>query len=146
MFDKILVPVDGSKLGKCAVEMAVELARCHGSAVFLLHVIRDLSLPEELMSMIRTGEVNQSRMEIPADSAEIILENARQRFEEAGIAEIKAEYILGDPATKILEYAAENGVDLIVMGHRGLGPTAGLLGGVARKLVNMTPVSVLIAT
>jgi nucleotide-binding universal stress UspA family protein len=53
---------------------------------------------------------------------------------------------MGDPASKILEYAAEQGVDLIVIGHRGLGPTSGLLGSVARKLVNMTDVSVLIAT
>jgi nucleotide-binding universal stress UspA family protein len=146
MFDKLLVPVDGSKPGKRAVEMAVEMARCHGSAIFLLHVIRDLSLPEELMAMIRAGELNQSRMEILSDSAEIILENARQRFEQEGITQVTAEYVLGDPATKILEYAQEKGVDLIVIGHRGLGPTAGLLGGVARKLVNMTPISVLIAT
>jgi nucleotide-binding universal stress UspA family protein len=53
---------------------------------------------------------------------------------------------LGDPASEILEYAGQHGVDLIVIGHRGLGPTRDLLGGVARKLVNMTSVSVLIAT
>jgi nucleotide-binding universal stress UspA family protein len=146
MFEKILVPVDGSAHAKCAVEMAVELAKCHGSYVFLLHVIRDLSLPPEIMAMIRTGEVTESRMEILQNSAEIILESARARFEEAGLADVKSEYILGDPASKILAYAKENGVDLIVIGHRGLGPTEGLLGGVARKLVNRTPISVLIAT
>jgi nucleotide-binding universal stress UspA family protein len=37
-------------------------------------------------------------------------------------------------------------VDLIVLRHRGLGPNEGLLGGVARKLVNMTEISVLIVT
>jgi nucleotide-binding universal stress UspA family protein len=146
MFEEILVPVDGSKLARCAIEMAVELAKCHGSFVFLLHVIRDLSLPEEILVMIRSGEVTESRMEILQDSAEIILENAREKFEDAGLTAVKSEYVLGDPAAKILEYAGQNGVDLIVIGHRGLGPTPGLLGGVARKLVNMTDVSVLIAT
>jgi nucleotide-binding universal stress UspA family protein len=146
MFERILVPVDGSKHARCAIEMAVELAKCHGSSVFLLHVIRDLSLPEEILAMIRAGEVNESRMEILQDSAEIILDNARRKFEEAGIADVQSEYIMGDPASRILEYAGQNGVDLIVIGHRGLGPTPGLLGGVARKLVNMTDISVLIAT
>ncbi|MFN2225470.1 MAG: universal stress protein [Anaerolineae bacterium] len=146
MFEKILVPVDGSKHAKRAVEMAVELARCHGSTVFLLHVIRNLSLPPEIMEMIRSGDVTESRLEILQNSAEIILENARKKFEEAGLTGIKSEYVMGDPATRILEYAGEHGMDLIVLGHRGLGPTAGLLGGVARKLVNMTTVSILIAT
>jgi nucleotide-binding universal stress UspA family protein len=146
MFAKILVPVDGSKHARCAVEMAVELARCHGSSVFLLHVIRDLSLPPEILEMIHSGEVTESRLEILQDSAEIILDNARKKFDEVGITTVKGEYILGDPASKILEYAGENGIDLIVLGHRGLGPTRGLLGGVARKLVNMTTTSILIAT
>ena len=42
MFERILIPVDGSKHGRRAVEMAIELAKCHESSVFLLHVIRDL--------------------------------------------------------------------------------------------------------
>jgi nucleotide-binding universal stress UspA family protein len=37
-------------------------------------------------------------------------------------------------------------VDLIVLGHRGLGSYEGLLGGVARMLVNLTEISVLIVT
>jgi len=146
MFAKILVPVDGSKHAACAVETAVELAQCHGSSVFLLHVIRDLSLPPEIMAMIQAGEVTQSRLEILQDSAEIILRNARARFENAGIRAVTSEYILGDPAARILEYAGQHGIDLIVIGHRGLGPTDGLLGGVARKIVNRTQISVLIAT
>jgi nucleotide-binding universal stress UspA family protein len=146
MFERILVPVDGSKHARCAIEMAIELALCHGSSVFLLHVIRDLSLPKEILSMIRAGEVTASRTEILEDSAEIILGNAQEEFEKAGITDIAAEYILGDPASKILEYAEQHEVDLLVIGHRGLGPSEGLLGGVARKIVNRTRVSCLIAT
>lgn len=145
MFDQILVPVDGSKHARRAVETAVELAKCHGSSVFLLHVIRDLSLPQEILDMIRAGEVNESRIEILQDSADIILDNARKKFEEAGISDVHSEYIMGDPATMILEYGEQKGVDLIVIGHRGLGPGGGLLGSVARKLLNVTGISVLVA-
>jgi nucleotide-binding universal stress UspA family protein len=146
MFERILVPVDGSKYGGRAIELAIDLTKCHGSSVFLLHVIRDLSLPKEIMAMIKAGEVTESRMEILQDSAEIILDSARSKFEEAGITAVHSEYVVGDPATKILEYAGQNSVDLIVIGHRGLGPNESLLGGVARKLVNMTKISVLIVT
>lgn len=146
MFERILVPVDGSRYARCALEMSAELARCHGSRVFLLHVIRDLSLPQEIMQMIKSGEVTESRMGILEDSAEIILDNAKVLLGESGISDIKCTYLLGDPATTILQHARDNEVDLIVLGHRGLGPTEGLLGGVARKLLNKTNVSCLIAT
>lgn len=144
MFTKILVPVDGSPHSKRAIEAAVDLAKRLEISVYLLHVIRNLSLPSEIMEMIRAGEVTESRMEILQDSAEIILENARRKFEEAGISEITSDYVIGDPATKILEYAEENSINLIVLGHRGLGPHNGLLGGVSRKLLNITTVSCLV--
>jgi nucleotide-binding universal stress UspA family protein len=146
MFERILVPVDGSRHARFAVQMAIELARCHKSFVYLLHAIRDLSLPQEILSMIQAGEVTQSRMEILQDSAEIILENASAKFAAAGIADVQKDYVIGDPASQILAYAKEKDVSLIVLGHRGLGPTEGLLGGVARKIVNRTTISVLIAT
>jgi nucleotide-binding universal stress UspA family protein len=146
MFDIMLVPVDGSSHAKCAVAMAVEMAKCHKSSVFLLHVIRDLPLPKELMEMLATGEVTASRMQILQDSASIILDEAREQFEQAGIPDVKCEVVLGDPAAKILEYAAQCSADLIVLGHRGLHPSEGLLGGVARKVVNMTKVPCLIAS
>ena len=146
MFERILVPVDGSQHARYAVEMAIDLAKCHGSSIYLLHVIRDLSLPKEILAMIKAGEVTQSRTEILQDSAEIILENATNKFTEAGVTDVQGDYVVGDPASQILAYAGEKEVSLIVIGHRGLGPTEGLLGGVARKLVNRTTVSVLIAT
>jgi nucleotide-binding universal stress UspA family protein len=146
MFERILVPVDGSLYAKCAVAMATEVAKCHRSSVFLLHVIRDLALPKEIMAMIEAGEVTASRMQILQDSADIILGSAQEQFERAGISDITRDCLLGDPASRILEYAERHDVDLIVLGHRGLGPTHGLLGGVARKLLNMTHVSVLVAT
>ena len=144
MFEKILVAVDGSRHSKRAVDTAIDLTKHCQSFVFLLHVIRDMPLPKEIREMIAAGEVTESRMEILQDSADIILDNAREKFEEAGLLDVKSHYIVGDPAFQITDYAEKNDVDLIVIGHRGLGTRGEMLGSMARKLLNMTGVSCLV--
>ncbi len=145
MFKKILVAVDGSPYSNRAVDTAVDLAKHYQPAVLLLHVIRNLSLPREILAMMARGEVTESRLELLQDSAEMMLENARQKFEAAGIADIRSEYIEGDPAARIARYAEQNGADLIVIGGRGISSEDdSLLGGVARKLTNVSKVSCLV--
>ena len=146
MFKTILVPVDGSRHGDHAVDVAVDLAKQHGSNLLLVHVIRPWSLPQEIIDMIKAGEVNQSRQEIMQQSAEIILESAQKRCREGGLAATSAETLTGDPATLIEDYAQAKEVDLIVLGHSGLeaGAHPNLLGGVARKLVNISRKSCLV--
>ncbi len=145
MFEKILVPVDGSKASNRAVEVAVDLARRYQSSIFLLHVIRNLSLPQEILEMMAKGEITESRQELLEDSAQLILENAKEKFAEAGIGAVKSEYVLGPPATTIHNYARDQEVDLIILGHRGVSSeNDALLGGVARKLTNISTITCLI--
>lgn len=144
MFKKILIAVDGSPYSNRAVEVAVGLAKQFQCSVLLLHVIRNLSLPKEILAMMSRGEVTTSRLELLQDSAEMMLENARKKFEMAGVLEIKSEYIEGDPAIKIANYAEQNGADLIIMGGRGISGDDSLLGGVARKLTNISKISCLV--
>ncbi|RLC62373.1 MAG: universal stress protein [Chloroflexi bacterium] len=144
MFKKLLVAVDGSSHSKRAVGAAIDLAKRYQASVYLLHVIRDLSLPKEILEMIAAGEVTESRMEILQDSAEIILENAQERFKQAGLSDVKSGYVIGDPALKIADWAEQNDADLIVIGHRGLGTRGEMLGSVTRKLLNITKTSCLV--
>jgi nucleotide-binding universal stress UspA family protein len=146
MYQKLLVPVDGSEHSTRAVDAAIEIVKCVGASVDVVHVIRDLSLPREIREMIASGEITAPRMQILQDSADIILDKARSEFQAGGVSRIQAKCLMGDPAAKILEYAEQNSIDLIVLGQRGLAPHDNLLGGVARKLVNMTTISCLIVT
>lgn len=146
MFEKLLVPVDGSQCSLRAVETAIEIALCHESSVHLLHVIRDLSLPKEILDMMAAGEVTASRMQILNDSAELILSRAREKCEAAGVDRVTSECIIGDPASKILEVGAAQEANLIVLGQRGLAPHDNLLGGVARKILNMSKISCLVVS
>ena len=146
MITRILVPVDGSRFARHAVEAAGDIATKYGAPVFLLHVIRDLSLPKEILDMITAGEVTASRQEILEDSARIILEDAAELLDGASIPSVTCDHLFGDPATKIVEYAGRNGVDLIVMGHRGLAPGGELLGSISRKVLSLTEIACLIIT
>jgi len=146
MFKKILVAVDGSSHSKRAIDAAIDLVKRYQASVLLLHVIRDFSLPKELLEMISAGEVTASRKEILEDSAEIILGDAREKFQEAGLSDITSDFLVGDPATTIADYADQNGANLIVIGHRGLGTRGTMLGSVARNLTNISTVSCLVVT
>lgn len=144
MFNTILVAVDGSAAGKRALDAAIEIAKCNAAPLMLLHVIADLPLPQEIVDMIASGEITESRTEILTTSAELILQDAQQRCEKADYTNLTTDYITGDPARKILEYADKHDAALIVIGHRGLDSQSNMLGSVARKLINMTQRSCLI--
>ncbi len=143
MFKKILVPVDGSQNSDRALAGAIDLATRCGGSLLLLHVIRRWALPKEIMQMIQAGEITESRQEIMQNSAEIILDSAKKRCDAGGATVARAEYVTGDPARQILDYVSLHDVDLIVIGHSGLEVDVhpNLLGGVARKLLNMTNIS-----
>ncbi len=144
MFNTILVAVDGSPAGKRALDAAIEIAKCNAAPLRLLHVIADLPLPQEIVDMIASGEITESRTEILKTSAELILQDAQQRCEKADYTNVTTDYITGDPARKILEYADQHDAALIVIGHRGLDSQSNMLGSVVRKLINMTQRSCLI--
>ena len=141
---KILVPVDGSAHARRAVDMAATLAQGQAADILLLHVIRDLALPREILEMIASGEVTESRQELLEDSAQIILENASEQLQTRGLAPLSAEFRYGSPAATIVNYAREKGVDLIVLGAQGLHPTEYHLGATARKVIDHSPISCLL--
>lgn len=145
MFKKILVGVDGSRHSDRAVETAIDLAKQNEAEVLLLHVIRNLSLPQELLEMIAKGEVTESRMELLQDSADIILESAKKKCAQAELQNVSGEYLIGSPASTLARYAEEHGVDLIVTGHQGISSESPeILGGVVKKLTNISKISCLI--
>ncbi len=77
---------------------------------------------------------------------ESIVRRVEARYtSEAGVdAEVLVRY--GSPAKRIIEFVKEQNADLVVLGARGAGTVAGLLGGgsVADKVVKNSPVPVLV--
>ena len=144
MYHRILVPLDGSGFATRALDAGIFIAQSCEAEIHLLHVIRKWALPQEIIDMISAGEVQQSRQEIMEDSAVLILDEGKERLAQAGLTPAAASYVFGDPARQIVSYAAEHDIDLLVIGHRGLGARQNLLGSVVRAVLNNSDVSCLV--
>lgn len=142
MFKKILVPTDGSQLAHKAAEFAAELAKMQGASVVGLFVI-------DPFPYIGIGEASavglQAYLSEARAAAGQALDDVRKSCEthEVGFD--------GDTIERnvihegILETAAAEGCDLIVMGSHGRkGFQALILGSVAQKVLTYSKVPVLI--
>jgi nucleotide-binding universal stress UspA family protein len=127
MYSQILVPLDGSENSERALPHAQELAQASGAT---LHLIQVVSRSEEL-DMVRGGgydflaaeysqELAREFIAARINKAGEYLKEAAMRLESGGI---KTETVVreGAAAENIVQYAQENGINLIIMGTRGQG-------------------------
>ncbi|RJT06474.1 universal stress protein [Halococcus sp. IIIV-5B] len=136
MYDRILVPTDGSPEVDPVVEHAVELARVHDAELHAIYVVNTAGYAS-----------------LPADSAIEGLgtmlndqgEGALDRVEElASGVTVERVLVEGAPSKRIVEYAEREGCDLVVMGTHGRGGIDRLLlGSVAERVVRTSSVPVL---
>ncbi len=139
--DRILVPVDGSAGSEVGMAWADLVARTAGAEVVVVVTCNPPS------AIRRRGilEVEHLRIEMEADAKEVATE-AAQLFIDRG-HRARAIVVVGEAAESILQTAEDEGVDLIVMGRRGLGRLEGLLvGSVSEKVARYATVPVFLAS
>ncbi len=133
MYEKILITLDGSKASGIVLPYVEEIAAKSGAEIILVSVSEITAaeidhLYRSYLEHIKT-EVEQ----------ELKVWEAREKIK------IQSEVLLGKPASKILHYAKEHNVSLIVMASRGRsnsGPW--LLGNIASKVLQATDKPVLL--
>lgn len=135
--NKVLVPVDGSRLSEAALPVAIDVARENPDATVLL---------------LRAAEASTLPGKDPIDDqvrvvreAEEYLEGLAARLRAAGVKNVKTSVWYGPPAPAIVEAADVNKVDLIVMnthGRSGLGRL--VLGSVAESVLRGTRTPILL--
>jgi len=135
MYDRILLPTDGSDASDRAVEQAVGLAREMGAELHVLFVVEDIPYAPEMMD----DTVEEELQGIGEEAIAAI----EARADEAGVDVVSA-IRKGAPHSAILEYADGEGVDAIVMGTHGRsGLDRYLLGSVTERVVRTADVPVL---
>jgi len=127
--EKILVPVDGSEQSHKAVAFAADLAKHYNATLYLLHVFKLTIIPEGLGEYV---VLERAQLQALGDK---IISAAEGEAKGRGIERIEATVVEGDPAERIIDYAKEHDMDIIVIGSRGLGAFKGLLlGSVSNKV------------
>ncbi len=126
LFEKLLVPLDGTAESAGALPMARAMARATGATFTLLRVVP-------------TDKDGQARRQAQHDLDGIAAELT------AGGLTAKTVVRIGDPAQQIVEQARADATDLIVMRTHGrAGLTRAVLGSVAEGVLELSPVPLLL--
>ena len=142
MFQRILVPVDGSPTALQAVDKAVGLAKAFNGAVTAIYVIDPYPF-----TGVGTDFAYGQAQYLSAATAEAheAIKSARAQIEAAGVTVDTRVVEQHTPWRGILEAAADTQADLIVMGSHGRrGLEKLVLGSVAQRVLQHAEVPVLV--
>jgi nucleotide-binding universal stress UspA family protein len=137
----ILVPTDFGEAADAALTYGRELAARFGATLHLVHVSDDLRLSAFAEAY---GElVSQMQADIE-EAAGKQLDERLIDSDGSGPATRRAVLISISPVAAIVDYARDNGIDLIVIGTHGRGPVKHfVMGSVAERVVRNAPCPVL---
>jgi nucleotide-binding universal stress UspA family protein len=134
----ILVPFDGSRPAKRAVEHAIRLAKSRRLVLHVLNVEPELDDYGMVRAYLTRSKHHKSMME----RGRTLLEPAERRCKDARVRH-KSHVACGEPAGAIVRMARRLKCESIVMGTRGLGAVGSvLLGSVAARTIHLSPVPV----
>jgi nucleotide-binding universal stress UspA family protein len=144
MYRKILVPLDGSKLAECVLPHVEALAK--GGQVQEVILAR---VHEPFRGFSGAADVVLSEREITRIDSEQIA--AAQEYLKEAVNKVhldgpkpRAELLTGSVAESIAEYAAKNGVDLIVIATHGRsGVSRWVWGSIADRILRTSCVPVM---
>ncbi|WP_418282757.1 universal stress protein [Halorubrum sp. DTA98] len=138
LYDRILVPTDGSPEGERAVVHALDLATVHDARVHALYVINTASYAG--MPMETSWEGVDDLLRTDAEAAVAVVEELATDYD----IDVTTAVVDGSPSREIIRYAEGEDCDLIVMGTHGRGGIDRLLlGSVTEKVVRGSEVPVL---
>ncbi|BBH24138.1 universal stress protein UspA [Paenibacillus baekrokdamisoli] len=139
MFARILVGYDGSECSQRALDVAVKMVEENrASVITVAHVYH---LPSMVLS--QGYAIPESFVKEFDEQAKAMTSEALTRI--AHLPESHAVTLNGTPYQAILEYADENGSDLIIIGSRGLGGFREMmLGSVSHRIVQHAKIPVMV--
>jgi nucleotide-binding universal stress UspA family protein len=133
MYEKILVPVDGSKRAEMIRPHVRELARRFQATVFFIMVI-ELTYANGIAETYIS--ISEKVFKAKLRDAELYLEKIAAKFRDKGI-DCKTLVAHGPVVETIIEAASNEDVDLIVMTSHGRGGLARIFyGSVAAGILN----------
>ena len=145
MYERILVPLDGSPTSRRGLEEAVAVAAKFGSRLRLVHVVDDavFAWAGEAAAASNIGDLLTQL----AESGEKLLSDAKRDLQKQGLTveTVQHHSMSGRVCDVIVKEAADWKADLIVIGTHGRrGAGRLLLGSDAEQVLRLAPVPVLL--
>lgn len=143
MYQRILVPVDGSHTSTLGLQEAIRIAIDQRARLRIIHVVDDLVVAQNFEGFINTGDLLGALRDAGKKTIQNALALARKH-------DVKAEASLFESlGGRVSEFIAKEAkkwrADLIVMGTHGRrGVTRMVLGSDAEAVLRVTPVPVLL--
>jgi nucleotide-binding universal stress UspA family protein len=139
MYQKILVPLDGSDVAECVLPHVKAIARgCGGRQLILIRVVEPL--PAGMYVDLDPGTLQKAGLE----EAKQYLAKVQAELKKAGVdSEVKV--VTGRAAEAIADFAQREKVDLIILATHGrTGISRWIFGSVADRLLRSSPAPVLV--
>lgn len=137
MFEKILVPLDGSELAAKVLPSVVELAKKFNSQVTLIHACHTEVSGEASPGVLATAPAAAKKV------CEAFLSQAGKDLQGQGV-NVNWTCVEGVPAREIIGYAHKNNMDLICMTTHGRGEVGWVMGSTAERIVSHSNVPVML--
>ncbi|MDR5674077.1 Nucleotide-binding protein, UspA family [Halalkaliarchaeum sp. AArc-CO] len=136
MYDRILIPTDGSPAAEAAIEHAIDIAEKYDATVHALFVVDGAAY-----STLEAGaEIVMEALESEGKRA---VERIAEIADDAGL-DCETSVVSGTAYRSIREYIDDHDIDLVVMGTHGRrGIDRYLLGSVTERVVRTSDVPVL---
>jgi nucleotide-binding universal stress UspA family protein len=136
LYNKILVPIDGSEHSKHALKEAIKIAKMAKSTITLLNVYPKTSP--------KTSTQKQPNTETLQKNGKNILTEAQKLIETQDIP-VETLLLEGDVVNQIIKAAKENHFDLIIVGARGLSKIEEImLGSISQGVTENAPCPVIV--
>ena len=146
MYQRILVPIDGSATSDKGLEEAAKLAKLCSASLRLMHVVDPIPFTVGYEAMGR--QTGQEIAAVQDAGQKMLLDAARSRVEAGGLTKVDTVLVERSAARiseRVVEQAKAWDADLIVLGthgRRGVGRI--LLGSDAEQTARIAPVPVLL--
>lgn len=144
MYRKILAPLDGSELSECALNHVRIVARgCSVPEVVLLYVVQPFLPTAMEYTSVSVMVEEETRME---EWGKNYLAKVAEGLKSEGV-NARGVVLRGNAASVILDYAAKNDIDIIIMSTHGRsGPARWVFGSVADRVSRHSSIPVLVVS
>ena len=142
-YTTVMVGTDGSESSFRAVDRAAAVARDADATLVLLTAYRPM--PERVARDAADALGEEAYKVAGSSPAEVVLADAADRAKAQGATHVETVAVEGDPVDALVDEAVRRGVDLLVVGNRGLNSLAGrLLGSVPANITHKAACDVLV--